>query len=498
MRATERVNKDENILFNLILIIMQSNYYDNFFNGHLPDTRIEKRANKVITDMLTFGNAVVNRFCLTNTDKIGAYRMFSNSSFSHENLLEGIITSCKNNQGSAHLLCIQDTTELNFTHHLGRIGKEDPDIGPITKNDNGGFFCHPVLVIDANKSIPIGISYAKLWNRKWDKLDKYERCYTDQDIEDKESYRWIEAAIKTKAVLSSTPVLTVIGDRESDIYEELVVVPQNGTDLLIRSCTNRILGGSDLNLYEFLDIQEKKDEYEIEVKGNKKRKDRTAKISLKYTEVSIKKPKNKKLKGYPSAIKVWAIEAKEMQETVPEGEAPIHWRLLTTHEINEVEDAFNCIKWYASRWLIEELFRVLKSQGLEICSSQMETGAALKKLTIMALQVSLTTMTLKLSIDKPQNLEAGIVFSKQQIEFIKLIMGKVQGKTHKQQNPYYLETLEWCSWGIARLSGWSGYKSHGPPGYISIKRGLDIFYNKYEGYLTALEMLNDKKDVYKE
>ena len=125
---------------------MHTNNFEDFYNDHLPDSRLEKRANKVMTDMLTFGKSTVNMFCSSNTEKIGAYRMFGNNSFGYEQLLDGVISFCKNNQGPGHLLCLQDTTELNFTRHLGRIGKEDPDIGPMTKNDNGGFFCHPVFI----------------------------------------------------------------------------------------------------------------------------------------------------------------------------------------------------------------------------------------------------------------------------------------------------------------------------------------------------------------
>jgi hypothetical protein len=462
---------------------------DDFFEACLPDLRIQRRANKVMQDMFTFGKATVNMFCGSNTEKIGAYRMFGNNSFSHLQLLEGVTGFCKGNQGPEHLLCFQDTTELNFTHHLGRIGKDDPDIGPITKNDNGGFFCHPVLVVDAQRSTPVGISYARLWNRKWDKSDKYERNYNSQDIEEKESYRWIEAALHTKSLLSETPILTVIGDREADIYEELATVPSKNIHLLIRASRNRILAGENIYLYEFLEAQEQNAEYEIKVKGNKKRQNRTARITLKYAEVELNKPKKKKLHGYPDSVKIWAIEAKETTDTTPEYEEPIHWRLLTTHEIGGVQDALECIKWYTARWLIEELFRVLKSQGMDIESSQLETGAALKKLTVMAMQVALTTLMLKLSYDKPQKIQAKTIFTEEQIRFLHLLLTQLEGKSQKQQNPFPKNTLEWCAWCVARLSGWSGYKSHGPPGYISIKRGLDIFFSKYDGYLIALDLI---------
>ncbi len=472
------------------------NKFNGFFSGSLPDLRIEKRAEKVMNDMFTFGKVVVNKFCASSTEKIGAYRMFGNNSFDFNNLAQGVIKSCQDNQGAGHLLCIQDTTEFNFTHHINRIGKTDKGIGPVTKNENAGFFCHPVLVVDAEDKIPTGITYIKLWNRSWDKQDKYERGYKSQEISQKESYRWVESAQAAKEVLSETPMLTIIGDRESDIYEELATVPDERTQLLIRSSINRRLEGDKKKLFEKLGEQEQKTVYQLQIQGNKKRKNRVAQMALKYVKVKIKKPQKAHMENYPDFVEVWAIEARELQKTTPAGEAPVLWRLLTSHSITTVEDAMKCLEWYSNRWFIEELFRVMKSKGLELEASQLETGAALKKQVVMALQIALTVMMLKLSLNKKQQVKAEITFSAEQIEFIKLLMTEIEGKTKKQQNPYPKRTLAWCAWAIARLSGWSGYKSHGPPGYISIKNGLDIFHNKFEGYQVALNFLN-LKDVYK-
>lgn len=445
--------------------------------------------------MLTFGKVTVNKFCTTNTIKIGAYRMFGNNSFSHFELTEGVVSNCKANQGSTHLLCVQDTTELNFTSHLQRIGKKDKDIGPVTKNDNAGFFCHPMLVINEKDKLPIGLSSIDLWNRNWDKQDKFERSYWKQDITEKESYRWIESARKTKSVLDKAPMLTVIGDRESDIFSEFVLIPDDRTHLLVRSRINRKLAGEDEKLYEKLSQQEQKAVYDLEIKGNKKRKARTAKMSLKYVKLKIKRPEKLYDKNLPEYVELWAIEAREQPKTVPRGESPIVWRLLTTHPITELDHAMKCLEWYSNRWFIEELFRIMKSKGFELEASQLETGAALKKQVVMALQVALTIMVLKLSLNKKETLKAELVFNQQQIEFIELLLkNEIEGKTKKQQNPYPSKGLAWCACAIARLSGWSGYKSHGPPGYISMKNGLDTFNTKYEGYLVAMKFL---KDVYK-
>jgi hypothetical protein len=474
---------------------MKDKQFDDFFRGILPDLRIEKRAEKIMVDMLDFGNVVVNKFCVTSTEKIGAYRMLGNDSIDHKDLAEGVYRACKNNDRSVHMLAIQDTSEVNFSNHMGRL-MNDKDIGPVTKKNNAGFFCHPVLVIDSENQLPIGISSVEIWNRPWDKPDKYERDYHNQNIEDKESYRWITSAEATKKLLPEATCITIIGDRESDIYDEFVMVPDHRTHLLIRAKVNRKLWEEDQNLFEKLASSEQRASYQLDIRNNRNRVKRKAKMSLKYEKVKIKHPKNRPLENKPSYVEMWAIEARELPESVPGKEDPVLWRLLTTHSVECAEDALKCVEWYSQRWFIEELFRVLKSKGLAIEESQLETGGGLKKLVVMTLQVALTTMTLKLSLTNSHKINANIIFSKGQLHFLSIYMEKLEGKTEKLKNPYEEGSLQWATWAMGRLGGWSGYQSQGPPGYISIKDGTDRFYDKADGFQMALEYLK-RKDVYK-
>ncbi|WP_083631473.1 IS4 family transposase [Labilibacter marinus] len=474
---------------------MKRSRYSNYFNGFLSDYRIEKRAEKVLNDMQKTGNVVVNKFCSTFKDKKAAYELFKNPSFTEMELIDAITAKCKANQVSEHLLCIQDTTEINYTKHIGRIGRQDTNIGPVTKNDNAGYFCHPMLVVDAKQHLPIGFSSVQLWNRSWDKKSRHEREYQKLNIEDKESYRWIRSAQQTQDLLPQTSQLTIIGDREADIYEELTRVPNKQTHLLIRSCINRRLYRQDIKLFDYLEAQPLELEYELPIQHNKKRKKRIAKMSLRYAKVKIAKPKSKTKKptGDPEYIEMYTIEAREFPETVPKKEEPILWRLLTTHQISNAQDALQCIEWYSTRWIIEELFRILKSKGMQIEDSQLETGVALKKQLIMALQVALTTMTLKIAYDKNHVVKANILFSPSELDFIQILNQTMEGDTQKQKNPFNIGSIAYCSWVFARLSGWSGYASQPRPGYISLKRGLDIFRIKYEGYSLAMSVLNNNE-----
>ncbi len=82
---------------------MKDKQFEGFFKEILPDSRIEKRAEKIMVDMLDFGNVVVNKFCPTSTEKIGAYRMLGNDSIDHNDLAKGVYRACKNNDHAVHI-----------------------------------------------------------------------------------------------------------------------------------------------------------------------------------------------------------------------------------------------------------------------------------------------------------------------------------------------------------------------------------------------------------
>jgi hypothetical protein len=324
-----------------------------------------------------------------------------------------------------------------------------------------------------------------MWNRKWDKLDKHQRNYKKLPIEEKESYRWLSSVTTSKEVLKEATHITIVGDRENDIYEELVHAPDEKTDLLIRSSMNRRLYDSEEKLFETLAKSDLQAVYNIEIKGNKKRKDRQAQIQLRYKKVKIARPSNLSKSELPEYVELWAIEAREQSESVPEGEDEILWRILTTHDITSVEDALQYVQWYAFRWQIEQLFRLLKKKGLNIESSQLGDGFSLKKLCVMALQVALEVMQLTLSRTGENNKKAELIFTGEEIKFLHILQKNLAGKTKKLQCPFIPESTAWAAWIIARLGGWNGYKSQSPPGHITMKRGLDVFFQQYTGWKLA-------------
>ncbi len=93
------------------------------------------------------------------------------------------------------------------------------------------------------------------------------------------------------------------------------------------------------------------------------------------------------------------IDVCEDDSSVVGNEAPIHWRLVTTHEVKSMAQARQCIEWYCQRWHIEQTFRTVKSQGLDIESSLIESGEKLEKLAVLAFSAAVKVMQLVMARD---------------------------------------------------------------------------------------------------
>ncbi len=140
-------------------------------------------------------------------------------------------------------------------------------MGKTTKEDVLGFMLHSSLVIDARIGSALGYSYIKTWDRKEAAPDRHERKYKQLPIEQKESYKWIAAANQSKALLKQAHTITIVADRESDIYDLLATIPQEHVHLLIRSNANRQIetGG---NLADYLNSLPVMHQYNLMVRGD--------------------------------------------------------------------------------------------------------------------------------------------------------------------------------------------------------------------------------------
>ena len=404
-------------------------------------------------------------------------RWLSNEQVTQNELIESITLKSTQSTQGRHVLGIQDTTEINYQAHAGRI---TGGLGTVGNGKDLGFFMHPMLLVDAELETCLGLGAIKTWAR----TTQARVDYPKQPIEEKESFRWLETAEQVKGNLNEVAKLTIIADRESDIYEEWDRIPDQKTYMITRCCRDRKLS-TGVKLYTYVKSLEINGLYEFGVETRVgKRSAHKARLEIRFGEIEIKRPKNCSDKRASKSIKLHVVDVKECADTVIGNEEPIHWCLLTTHDVKTKGDALQIVRWYCLRWNIEQLFRTLKKQGLDIESSQVENGDSLIKLSLLALFIAVKTMQLTMArAGKDQPVMA--VFNEIECKVLSAVLPKLEGKTEKQQNPHQAGQLSWASWIIGRLGGWKGYKSESPPGPITMLRGFKKFHALLEGYLLS-------------
>jgi Transposase DDE domain len=416
----------------------------------------------------------IRQISRNRAEQVGYYRFLENGNVNVSELVRSLADSCQAHVAGLHVLAISDSSEINLQSHSGRLKPEG--LGVVGNNRDLGFFIHPTLVLNAASGFPLGLSAVHLWTRALDHADKHERRYPTLPIEQKESFKWLRSAEDTDRHLSAGGVkmITHIGDRESDLYEEWATVPDAVNHVLVRVHQDRRLLGQTDSLYQHLRQQPIQGAYAVPVLADPRigRTAREAWLSVRIAPVAIQRPA--KLKGYDDvpSVELYAVEVEEIHP--PVGQEPIHWRLMTTHRVVTLEQALQVVEWYRWRWRIEQLFATIKQAGLKLEATQLESVAAIQRLTVLALSVAVRTLQMLEARDDAE-IKADTVFTDEQQQCLAQLAPTLVGRTQKQQNPYPQASLPWATWLIARLGGWSGYRSQRPPGMPTLVHGLKLF-----------------------
>lgn len=400
--------------------------------------------------------------------EVGFGRFLANPKVTVDRLIAGWSDQTAAACAGRHVLAIQDTSEISF--HT--TSKRRRGLGEIGKGGRPrGLLLHAMLALDAETGTCLGLAGGQIWNRSGRvKNDRHERR-----PEAKESHRWVATAEQAKEALAASAKVTVVADRESDIFAVWAQLPAPDFHLIVRVMQDRWLAGGGGKLYQavaacrfsatrIVDLPER----------DGARAARSATLSLRFGPVQLAAPKNSKEPDWPAAVLLNCIEV--IEQDPPEGAEPVHWRLLTTHPLPDAKAAWQIVDWYKMRWVIEQFWRLLKRQGLKLEDSQIETAERLLKLTAIATKAAVLTLQLLQARDGRSHEPAQTAFGPNELALLDRLAVKYKARTALQQNPHPYASLAWAAWLIARLGGWDGYPSSKPPGPITFKHGIEQFH----------------------
>jgi hypothetical protein len=436
------------------------------FDGRVRGCTPRKKGAELLERVVARGTSCIRHLGDGEGAQTKAFRRFlANDNVTVERLIESWPQQTAGAAAGRHVLAIQDTSEIGFavtaerTRGLGEIGKG---------KGNRGALLHAMIAVDATDGACLGLVGGTIWTRD----GRVEVEHGKRALADRESRRWLDTAATARRVLDAATCITVVSDRESDIYAEWATLPDHKLHLLTRVMHDRrLIGGS--TLYKTANTLAFVDRRTVELKATPTRVARTATLGLRFATVKLKRPSTTGVKGLSPFVQLTLVEAVELEP--PADVEPVHWRLLTTHQVGTIADAWQIVDWYRMRWTIEQLFRVLKTQGLRIEDSQIDSAPPLLNLIAVATKAAAITIQLVQARDGQSKLAASVAFDANQIAALAALNARYQARSPRQKNPHPVASLAWAGWIIARLGGWDAYPSSRPPGPITFKRGLDYF-----------------------
>lgn len=391
-------------------------------------------------------------------------RFLGNAKVTTERIIESWSECTVAATAGRHVLAIQDTSEINFnTTPQRRRG-----LGEIGKGNSHGVLLHPMLAMDANDGSCLGLLSGKIWTRNGRRTVSHDL----RDLSDKESQRWIETALASKPLLTDAAMVTFIGDRENDIFAFYASVTDERSHAIVRSMHDRMLANGT-GLYACIECMPVQDSRPILLPARAQRPERLAHLELRFGTVELARPRTKFLRHLPKSLSLTVVDVREINP--PAGIEPLHWRLFTTHHVANLDDAWLIVEWYKRRWLIEQFFRVLKTQGFRLEDSQIATADRLLKLVAIAAKAAVITIQLVQARDGRGRQPIDLAFNANEVAVLSALNQQLEAKSKRLKNPHPPDSLAWAAWIIGRLGGWDGYPSSKPPGPITFKHGLEYF-----------------------
>jgi len=449
---------------------------EQFGGAKLGDARRVDRLVQVATGASENPSGKVSEVFSSSRELDGAYDFLENDHVSACSITlamtEATARRCINQE---FVWVAVDGSSLNLTDHA-RI-KGFGSVGTIDAGASG------LKVISAlaigRDGATVGLLAQTWWarqagpKRSAKERRKSRRARPDQD---KETRYWLEAIDDARQRLDETGAHGWFQlDREADARPILLGLQASGHRFTVRSAWDRVVDGGQY-LRATLEQQNPVAAYELDVPGRATRKARRARMVARHAPTKLRLRDRRTDKTTWLAVHaVWVRE----EGTTPEGEKPLDWLLFTNAQVQSVDDVYLVVEGYARRWRIEDFHRTWKSGACNVEQTQLRSrDAAVRWATVLAAVATRVERLKHLARNQPEQL-ATVELSSDEIRV--LIALKRQNKKRTEAIPRATPTIAQAVLWIAELGGYTGKSSGGPPGSITIARGLERFRHAVEG-----------------
>jgi len=422
-----------------------------FGNCELGDWRRTCRAISIGEAMMKAPNQSIPKQMESPEDTKAAYRFFSDEAVQYEDLIgpHWEQTRAAAKQGGV-VLMVQDLTELDYTPYERSI----QGLGPIGDNRGQGILLTTVLSIVPEPRQVLGIAYQEPFFRK---PHPAHETRTERAKRDKESDVWIHAVHAIGRCPEGVQWVHV-GDSGSDMYAFFAACQEEQCQFLVRAKEDRRMldpQGEVSHLLTFARQLAAVDERALHLEARHGEPAREVQLKMAFAPLTL-------LAGWLNAkaapIDTWVIRVWE--EQAPEGIKPIEWILLTSVPTQTLDQAWQRVKWYRCRWLVEEFHQCMKT-GCKIESKRLEEASSLLRLLGMVAPLAVQLLNLTLQSRQQPDLPAIQVLPADLV----LLVAQISNRLPKDLTVYLFWRL------VAQHGGYLGRKRDGPPGWQSLWYG---------------------------
>lgn len=423
----------------------------------LGDARLNKRAMLLAERLAANPTASIPGACGGWAETQAAYRFLAQDDIDWQDILKPHWqSSVQRMQAEPVVLCIQDTTELNFN------GQEIQGLGPLSYEAQRGMYVHPTYAITPERE-PLGVLDAWMWARELKDADGVRGGV-------KESTRWVEGYERLAELSADLPEtrLVYVADRESDMLALMVKARDLGepVDWLVRGQHNRnLVGGGKLR--EHVGAAEVLGSIRFTLPARQNRKARLVTLEIRCRRVAIPD-------GAGGQVDVTCIVAGESTA----GTDRVEWCLLTNRLADTLESATEYLDWYRARWEIEMFFNILKN-GCRVEALQLATMERLERALALFMVVSWRIARLmRLGRTCPE-LDAGLLFEREEWQAAYIL--------NKKRPPDKAPGLNEVIRLTAMLGGFLARKGDGEPGAKTLWIGMQRVADFADGLRYARE-----------
>ena len=456
-----------------------------FESADLGDPRRKRRLKLIGSAIMTQPDVGFPQMVDGDSELEAFYRFFSNDHVDPDQVLASHVraTVARMRRASQPVLVLHDTTVFSFggSHRRRGLGR--------TNGQQQGFLAHTALaVLPGEARLALGVCGMVRICRSEEAANEKDAANESKasGASSRESYRWQQLVEDVHGVTDGVDVVHVM-DREGDQYDLLAKMQELGAQFIVRASHDRTLveGGqlSDVEtapsvVQRDVAVAERPEDPNRRPKKNGKlkhprRQQRLANLLISGATVSMRRPRGADSKAKSLTVNVVLVR----EQNPPAGEEPLSWTLYTTQPISTPKQLLAVVDNYRSRWVIEELFKALKT-GCSIEKRQLESYHALTVALAVFIPIAWRLLLMRSVARATPDAPATTILTTTELTLIK----------HKQNAAP--ATAEEAFYAVAKLGG--HLKRNGAPGWITLARGFERLLLMEAGWRAALQATSDE------